>query len=111
MFVLVAGTPAGPLRRGPTLEAAPDGPGAFYRPTLLAGVAQDSEVVREEVFGPVLCVLAFGDDDSHELMVTSCNSVVDAIEARDREVARRTAEQRVADATARLIDYHLNQEP
>ena len=43
--------------------AAPDGPGAFYRPTLLAGVAQDSEVVQEEVFGPVLCILTFGDDD------------------------------------------------
>ena len=43
-------------------------------------------------------------------MVTSCNAVVDAIEARDADVARSTAEQRVADATARLIDYHLSQE-
>ena len=44
-------------------------------------------------------------------MVTSCNAVVDAIEERDPEVARLTAEHRVADATARLIDYHLAQEP
>jgi GntR family transcriptional regulator, transcriptional repressor for pyruvate dehydrogenase complex len=67
-------------------------------------------VALQAEFGTLLW-LAFGDDDSHELMVTNCNAVVDAIEARDREVARRTAEQRVADATARLIDYHLNQEP
>ena len=81
----------------------------------VAVAAQSARLYHEEValqaeFGTLLW-LAFGDDDSHELMVTSCNAVVDAIEARDREVARRTAEQRVADATARLIDYHLNQEP
>ena len=30
--------------------------GSFYEPTLLAGVASDSELFREEVFGPVLGV-------------------------------------------------------
>lgn len=81
----------------------------------VAVAAQSARLYHEEValqaeFGTLLW-LAFGDDDSHEQMVTSCNAVVDAIEARDAEVARRTAEQRVADATARLIDYHLAQEP
>jgi 5-carboxymethyl-2-hydroxymuconic-semialdehyde dehydrogenase len=33
--------------------------GLYYRPTLLAGVAQDSEVVQEEVFGPVLTLQSF----------------------------------------------------
>ncbi|NIZ93265.1 gamma-aminobutyraldehyde dehydrogenase [Kineococcus rubinsiae] len=37
--------------------------GAFYRPTLLVGAAQDSEVVQEEVFGPVLVALPFDTDD------------------------------------------------
>ena len=43
-------------------------------------------------------------------MVETCTTVVDAIEARDTLVARQTAEQRVADSTARLIDYKLGQE-
>lgn len=41
----------------------PDGRGAYYPPTLIAGVAQDSEVVQQEVFGPVLAVLPFDDED------------------------------------------------
>ena len=42
---------------------APDLPGAFYLPTLLADVAEDSEVYREEIFGPVLTVRRHGGDD------------------------------------------------
>ncbi|KHO23301.1 gamma-aminobutyraldehyde dehydrogenase [Mycolicibacterium setense] len=42
---------------------APDLPGAFYRPTLIADVAETSEVYRDEIFGPVLTVRAFTDDD------------------------------------------------
>ncbi|MBK6764387.1 MAG: gamma-aminobutyraldehyde dehydrogenase [Micrococcales bacterium] len=41
----------------------PQGPGCFYRPTLIIGAAQDSEIVQEEVFGPVLVALPFDDDD------------------------------------------------
>ena len=37
--------------------------GAYYRPTLVTGVAQDSEIVRDEVFGPVLTALPFDTDD------------------------------------------------
>ncbi len=37
--------------------------GAFYRPTLVVGPAQDSEIVQNEVFGPVLAVLPFDTDD------------------------------------------------
>jgi acyl-CoA reductase-like NAD-dependent aldehyde dehydrogenase len=38
-------------------------PGFFYTPTLLTGVDPDSEIAQEEVFGPVLVVIAFDDDD------------------------------------------------
>ena len=41
----------------------PDGPGAYYLPTLVAGAAQDSEIVQGEVFGPVLVVVPFDDED------------------------------------------------
>ncbi|MDV6268475.1 MULTISPECIES: aldehyde dehydrogenase family protein [Rhodococcus] len=38
-------------------------PGYFYTPTLLANVHPDSEIAQEEVFGPVLAVIPFDDDD------------------------------------------------
>ena len=45
--------------------ATPDLPGAFYPPTLLADVTEDSEAYREEIFGPVLTVRRHdGDDDA-----------------------------------------------
>jgi betaine-aldehyde dehydrogenase len=37
--------------------------GAYYRPTLIADAAQDSEIVQAEIFGPVLVVLPFDSDD------------------------------------------------
>ncbi len=39
------------------------GVGAYYEPTLVVAAAQDSEIAREEVFGPVLVVLPFTSDD------------------------------------------------
>ncbi|MGV0580690.1 MULTISPECIES: gamma-aminobutyraldehyde dehydrogenase [Mycolicibacterium] len=42
---------------------APERPGWFYLPTLIADVAEQSEVYRDEIFGPVLTVRAFTDDD------------------------------------------------
>lgn len=40
-----------------------DRPGYFVAPTILTGVADDMRVAREEIFGPVLCVLPFADED------------------------------------------------
>ncbi|MEU0028216.1 gamma-aminobutyraldehyde dehydrogenase [Streptomyces sp. NPDC006335] len=37
--------------------------GAYYKPTLVADAAQDSEIVQSEIFGPVLVVLPFDSDD------------------------------------------------
>ena len=36
--------------------------GAFYLPTILAGVDNSATICREEVFGPVLVVLPFEDE-------------------------------------------------
>ena len=41
----------------------PDRPGFFYTPTVLANPAQDSEIVQREVFGPVVSVQRFGDEE------------------------------------------------
>ncbi|GHF70329.1 gamma-aminobutyraldehyde dehydrogenase [Seohaeicola zhoushanensis] len=41
-----------------------DGPGFYYKPTVIAGALQGDEIVQREVFGPVVSVTRFsGDDD------------------------------------------------
>lgn len=46
--------------------------GLYVSPTIVAGVAPDSRIASEEVFGPVLCVFAV---DSEEEAVTLANGV------------------------------------
>jgi aminobutyraldehyde dehydrogenase len=41
----------------------PDGPGFYYPPTIVAGALQDDEIVRREVFGPVVSITRFSDVD------------------------------------------------
>jgi aldehyde dehydrogenase (NAD+) len=38
-------------------------PGYFVGPTIFAGVDPDATIAREEIFGPVLCVMAYADED------------------------------------------------
>jgi len=40
-----------------------DGTGFFYQPTVVAGALQEDEIVRREVFGPVVSVTRFTDVD------------------------------------------------
>ncbi len=43
--------------------AVAPGKGFFYQPTLIAGSLRDDEIVRKEVFGPVVSVTRFKDTD------------------------------------------------
>ena len=40
-----------------------DGSGSFFEPTVLTGVAPGSDILREEIFGPVLAIAAFDTED------------------------------------------------
>jgi acyl-CoA reductase-like NAD-dependent aldehyde dehydrogenase len=42
--------------------SAPDGPGYWFAPTVLAPVSNDDRAAREEIFGPVACVIPFADE-------------------------------------------------
>ncbi len=39
------------------------GAGFFYEPTVVTGAAQDAEIIQREVFGPVVTVQRFDDED------------------------------------------------
>jgi succinate-semialdehyde dehydrogenase / glutarate-semialdehyde dehydrogenase len=39
-----------------------DGIGSFYEPTVLSGVVAGSDILREEIFGPVLSITTFTDE-------------------------------------------------
>ena len=41
----------------------PDRPGAYYAPTIIAGPDQKSEIIQDEIFGPVVTVQRFSDED------------------------------------------------
>src|ERR687893_520199 len=43
--------------------SAPDGPGFWYPPTVLAPVSNDDRAAREEIFGPVVAVIPFEDEE------------------------------------------------
>ena len=42
-------------------EVNGDGAGYFIRPTLFTGVSDDMKIAREEIFGPVLVAMPYGD--------------------------------------------------
>jgi betaine-aldehyde dehydrogenase len=41
----------------------PDGPGFFLEPTVVAGLQQDDEMIQREIFGPVITVQPFTDEE------------------------------------------------
>jgi len=53
------------IDRGATLVTGGsrvDGPGSFYQPTVLSGIVAGSDILREEIFGPVVTVSTFADE-------------------------------------------------
>ena len=71
-----------------------DGAGYFFDPTVLSGVTDDARVLKEEVFGPVAPVNAFGDEDQ---AIAAANDtefgLVAYVYTRDIKRAIRVCEQ------------------
>jgi len=66
--------------------------GFFVEPTLIVGVGNDSRVAQEEIFGPVLVVIPFDDDDDAVALANdSAYGLSGSVWSADRERAVRVA--------------------
>lgn len=74
----------------------PEGPGAYYPPTLLSGVGDGMAVYREETFGPVAAVIPAKDlDDAVNIANDSDFGLGAAIFTSDVELGERVARDRL----------------
>ncbi len=72
--------------------SAPDGPGYWFPPTVLAPVANDHRVAAEEIFGPVACIIPFdSEEDAVRLANETIYGLSGSIWTRDGARALRVA--------------------
>jgi len=77
--------------------AVPDGPGAFYPPSVLTGVAPGMPAFDEELFGPVAAVVAAKDEtDAIRLANDTVFGLGAAVFTRDLERGERIARHELA---------------
>jgi aldehyde dehydrogenase (NAD+) len=68
--------------------------GYFIEPTVIAGLTNEARVAREEIFGPVLIVIAHdGDDDAIRIANDSPYGLSGTVFSADPERAQRAAER------------------
>ncbi|GFH36066.1 aldehyde dehydrogenase family protein [Streptomyces pacificus] len=100
---------ASALAEGAVLRAGgkrPDGPGYFYRPTVLDRCDRTMRVVREEVFGPVLTVETFRTEDEAVALANDTEyGLAGGVWSGEPGRARRVA-ARLRHGTVWINDFH-----
>ena len=72
--------------------SAPDGAGYWFPPTVLAPVSNSDRAAREEIFGPVACVIPFSDElEAVEIANDTIYGLSGSIWTRDGAKALRIA--------------------
>jgi acyl-CoA reductase-like NAD-dependent aldehyde dehydrogenase len=80
--------------------------GFYYRPTIFAG-SNDMKIAQEEIFGPVLTVIPFGDDDeAARLANDSIYGLGGGVWSGDNGRAIKLAEK-MRTGTVWINDYHM----
>jgi betaine-aldehyde dehydrogenase len=89
--------------QGTTLE----GPGYWVAPTILTGVTNDMRVARDEIFGPVLCVLRYSTVDEAVSIANDTEYGLSAgVWSEDVEAALEVA-ARLESGTVWINDWHM----
>lgn len=100
---------ASAIAEGAVLRAGgerPEGPGYFYRPTVLDRCDRRMRVVREEVFGPVLTVETFRTEEEAVTLANDTEyGLAGAVWTADAGRARRVA-GRLRHGTVWINDFH-----
>ncbi|MEU2154848.1 aldehyde dehydrogenase family protein [Streptomyces sp. NPDC019396] len=100
---------ASALAEGAVLRAGgtrPEGPGYFYRPTVLDRCHRGMRVIREEVFGPVLTVETFRTEDEAVALANDTEyGLAGGVWSGDPGRARRVA-GRLRHGTVWINDFH-----
>lgn len=94
----------------PSAGSLPSGlsDGFFYLPTVLGDVAPSMRVWREEVFGPVVCLVPFADEaDAIRLANDSPYGLGASVHTRDVKRSHRVAE-RIQAGVVWVNDHHRN---
>jgi succinate-semialdehyde dehydrogenase/glutarate-semialdehyde dehydrogenase len=88
----------------------PDGPGAFYPPTVLDGVLPGMTAFDEETFGPVAAVIRARDEaDAIRLANASVYGLAGAVWSRDHARAERVAAAMETGSVA--VNGHVRSDP
>jgi aldehyde dehydrogenase (NAD+) len=89
----------------------PDGldTGYYVKPTVFADVRNDMTIAREEIFGPVLCILGYDDlDQAVEIANETDYGLAGYVSAADLEAARAVARRIRAGSVAINHAFDLN---
>ena len=77
-------------KRNPSLD------GQFYEPTVISGIKSEMRISKEEVFGPVMCIISVPNDSDDECirLVNECNfglgsSVYSASQSRGMKIGKQ----------------------
>jgi aldehyde dehydrogenase (NAD+) len=89
----------------------PDGlnNGYYVKPTVFAGVTNDMTIAREEIFGPVLCVLGYDDvDQAVDIANDTDYGLAGYVSAADLDAARAVARRIRAGSVAINHAFDVN---